>query len=244
MTGLLHLFKNNSLTKRLEKIKNGDEQEREKLIEAYIPFIIKTVSNKTNKYIESENSEEFSIGMEAFNEAIDKYDVSKGNFIPFAELVISSRIIDYLRKMKKHTENILISQLEEEEGSSIEDHFKIEDFTNSLELKDEIRGLEKRLKEFDITFSDLVKEAPKHRDTREKGIVIAQSIIKDEYLLEEMMKKKCLPTSKLIEKLNITLKILKRSRKFIIATVLILDSDLDLLKDYISKTQGGAVNGL
>lgn len=80
----------------------GDKQEREKIIEEYIPFIMKTVSTVTNKYIESENSEEYSVGLEAFNEAINKYDSKSGNFISFAKIVISSRTKDYLRKTKKN----------------------------------------------------------------------------------------------------------------------------------------------
>lgn len=85
MARLFDVLKKDSLTKRLKKVKQGDEEEREKIIQEYIPFIIKTISDKMNRYIESENSEEYSIGMEAFNEAIDKYDFSRGSFITFAD---------------------------------------------------------------------------------------------------------------------------------------------------------------
>ena len=87
-----------SVEKRLEVIKGGDLEERNKLIEDYIPFIIKTVSKQLNRYIETENSDEFSIGLIAFNEAIEKYNSDKGIFLKFAELVISNRIKDNLRK--------------------------------------------------------------------------------------------------------------------------------------------------
>ena len=85
---LLEIFRSDSIVSRLDKAKAGDSLEREKLIQEYIPFIIKTVSNKINRYIESENSEEYSIGLMAFNEAIEKYEKTKGSFIAFAELVI------------------------------------------------------------------------------------------------------------------------------------------------------------
>ncbi|MGE5632984.1 MAG: hypothetical protein ACM3TR_18095 [Caulobacteraceae bacterium] len=45
----------------------GDKREHEKLTEEYMPFIIKAVSSRTNRYIETENSEEFMVGFEAFD---------------------------------------------------------------------------------------------------------------------------------------------------------------------------------
>jgi RNA polymerase sigma factor len=65
------------LNDMLKQVKNGDILLREKLIADYQPFIIKTVSQFMGKYIEIENSEEFSIGLIAFNEAIDCFDESK-----------------------------------------------------------------------------------------------------------------------------------------------------------------------
>lgn len=242
MARLINFFKKDSLTNRLDKIKQGNKEERENLIQEYIPFIIKTVSSKTNRYIESENSEEFSIGLEAFNQAIDKYDKDKGAFIAFAELVIQSRITDYMRQTKKFNTTIPISQFEEEESYILEESLRTEDFSKEYELKDEIEEFEQSLKEFDISFSDLVKEAPKHKDTRLNAMSIARYISENHGLKEELMRKKTLPGSKLIKELDITLKVLKRSRKFIIAAVLIYDSDLDILKQYISNLEGGAAD--
>lgn len=54
------------LNDMLKQVKNGDILLREKLIADYQPFIIKTVSQFMGKYIEIENSEEFSIGLIAF----------------------------------------------------------------------------------------------------------------------------------------------------------------------------------
>lgn len=39
--------------KRLEAIKEGDLEERNKFIKDYIPFVIKTVSSQLNRYIET-----------------------------------------------------------------------------------------------------------------------------------------------------------------------------------------------
>ena len=241
---LLEIFRSDSIVSRLDKAKAGDSLEREKLIQEYIPFIIKTVSNKINRYIESENSEEYSIGLMAFNEAIEKYEKTKDSFIAFAELVIKSRITDFLRKSIKYNETFLLNNFEEREVDSEIVHNPSNDFSEAIDLKDEIKELEKTLRIFDITFSDLVKEAPKHADTREKSLMIAKYIASNPELKEELLRKKNLPSSQLVKALDITPKILKRSRKFIIATVLIIDSDLDIIRDYISKVGGGVVNDI
>lgn len=241
---LLNFFKKDTFSDRLQKIKSGDSEEREKLIQEYIPFVIKTVSNHINRYLESENSEEYSIGLEAFNEAIDKYESSRGNFISFAELVIKSRITDYLRKVKKHSMTLSIDQLEKGEEKWSHDNLRTEDFTERIALKDEIQILEKRLSAFEISFQDLVEEAPKHSDTRGKAIEISKYIVGHQELKDELMRKKTLPSSRLVQETNVTIKMLKRSRKFIIATALILDSDLDGLKQYILGSKGGVSHGL
>lgn len=241
---LLEILRSDSIVSRLDKAKAGDSLEKEKLIQEYIPFIIKTVSNKINRYIESENSEEYSIGLMAFNEAIEKYEKSKGSFIAFAELVIKSRITDFLRKSIKYNEIFVLDNFEEREVDSGIVHDPSNDFSEAIVLKDEIKELEKTLRIFDITFSDLVEEAPKHADTRQKSLMIAKYIASNPELKEELLRKKNLPSSQLVKTLNITPKILKRSRKFIIATVLIIDSDLDIIRDYISKVGGGVVNDI
>lgn len=244
MACLLNFFKRDALTKRLEKVKKGDIEEREKIIEEYIPFIIKTVSDQLNRYIEAENSEELSVGIEAFNEAIDKYEKNRGNFIGFAQLVIKNRIIDDLRKKSKHKKAIPISQFEEDDNDQLQKHFSIDDFTKNFTLKTEIKEFEEKLKDFQIGFSDLVEEAPKHIDTRANAIRIAKYIADDEGLKEELFRKKRLPSKKLIDQLGTSVKILKRSRKFIIATAIILEGDFEKLKNYVGSSKGGVEGGL
>ena len=88
-------------TRIVKKIKDGNIHLKEKLIKDYIPFILGIVSNfYTSGAMELKNSDEFSIGLMAFDEAIDKFDFNKGrSFLKFAELVIRSRMMDYYRKI-------------------------------------------------------------------------------------------------------------------------------------------------
>ena len=70
--------------------------DKNKIIQDHIPFIIKTVSDLTGRYVTLDD-DEMSIALLAFNEAIDKYDNTKGAFLAFARLVIRSRLLTYLQ---------------------------------------------------------------------------------------------------------------------------------------------------
>ena len=73
-------------------------------IKQHIPFIIKTVSQITGQYV-TLNQDEMSIALLAFNEAIDKYEEEREEFLPFAKVVIRSRVLNYLEKEQKRVED-------------------------------------------------------------------------------------------------------------------------------------------
>ena len=103
MLGLF--FKKNQRKKSLEEsvelIQKGDTTLQNELIKSYKPFIAKTVSSVCKRYI-YESDDEFSIGMIAFNEAIEKFNTEKGSsLLSFAEVLIKRRVIDYIRKNAK-----------------------------------------------------------------------------------------------------------------------------------------------
>jgi len=58
------------------------------------------VYKATDRHVEPENSEEYSVALLAFNEAINAYDEEKhSNFLVFSEQVINRRLIDYKEKI-------------------------------------------------------------------------------------------------------------------------------------------------
>ena len=76
----------------------GPKMDRNDFIEESIPFIVKTTSSFLGRYVCTDNDEEFSIALIAFNEAIERYDEERGNFWSFAKLVIESRLKNNLQK--------------------------------------------------------------------------------------------------------------------------------------------------
>lgn len=205
------------------------------LIEDYIPFVIKAISSVTHRYVSTENDDEFSIGLSAFYEAICKYEPSKGEFLPFAQLVIKSRLINYLNSENKYT---LIESLDSYPSFNLE-QLKVEYLDTSLDcsdlIADEIHLLNNILQDFNFDLNTLSIEAPKHKKTRDNAIEISEKVSRDKPLVNWMYLKKRLPITQISLKYEVTQKILKGSKKFIITATIILDKNLRNLKLWIRK---------
>jgi len=84
-------------------------------------FILKCTSRITRKYI-TKSDDEWSVSLQAFVQAIKGYELIKGNFLSFAELIIRRRLIDYLRLQKKYNLELSVNpaifncQLDENEN--------------------------------------------------------------------------------------------------------------------------------
>ncbi|WP_297422266.1 RNA polymerase sigma factor SigI [Clostridium sp.] len=202
------------------------------LIKNHMPFIIKSISDVTGRYVSCENDEELSIALLGFHEAIERYDNEKGHFLSFAKLVIASRIKNYLKGENKHQH----SSFEElvDKGLEIKDEYIEQEQDNSI-LVDEINRLKSEISSFGFTLEDLVNEAPKQQATRKNAILLSEEISKEEEFISFMYLKKRLPIKRIVLKYSVTEKVIKRSKKFIISVVIIIDKNLSALKNWIRK---------
>jgi len=218
----------------VRKIKKGDDFLRNEFINSYKPFIIKSVSQITNKNIDIESSEEFSIGLMAFNESIECYNEEKKySFMDFSKQVIKRRVIDYLRISQKNANVYPFSSFEETTNF---EEFLVDNNSNHIyefEMKEEFAYLAKSMQNFGVTIDQLINSAPKHKDTRSNCVKIAKLIADNEDLYQKFCLKKTLPFAELRQKVNQSQRTLEKNRRFIIAMVLILKSNLDMLKKYI-----------
>lgn len=226
------------LEKRLQSIKDGNMVEREDVIRDYMPFIVKCVSKCIGSYLESLESEELSIGLIAFDEAIQRYDFEKGNFISYAELVISSRIKDFIKK-KNRNKDVPLSYFDNDYGNAIENSFATKDFTHELEIKNQMREFKEQLAIFGIPIEKLVDDSPKHKDTRLRALAVARHIGNNHLLKNEFYKKKKLPYAHIREKFELSQKAIRKSSKFIIAAVIIISNDWPDLKNQLPEYDSG-----
>ncbi len=229
--------KNRRFEEIIDKIKNGDIALKEKFIEDYKPFILNCISKYLNKYIEVENNEEFSIGLIAFNQALDSFDKTKNpHFLSFAELVINRRLKNYVDSQKKSISEFPFTYFEVDEQDKIENkivensvvlHF------DRFEVREEIFVFNQKLNKFKITLNDLIKKTPKHRDSRQLLIKIARIIADDDVMYKKLENKMCIPAVDVLKRIKVNPKTLERNRKYIIAACIVMRSDLDYIKSFL-----------
>ena len=219
-----------SIEDNIQDIKTKNINE---LIKDYMAFIVKTISSITGRYVSIENDDELSIALIAFKEAVDKYEESRGSFSSFAKLVISSRVKNYLIKENKHNNTQSIEALKEN-GIDVTEMAEKE-VESSDELASEINKLREEIEIFGFTFEDLVDESPKHEDTRRNAISISEKVSKEKSLTTFMYEKRRLPIKQISVKFSVTEKVIKRSKKFIISVVIIIDKNFRNLKLWIRR---------
>lgn len=236
---LFKLSKKETLEDKVLAIQKGDQVLQNELIRQYKPFIAKTVSQVCKRYI-NEQDDEFSIGLMAFHESIEKYSTEKGSsLLSFAELIIKRRVIDFIRKESKQQSTVkLDSNVDDEETihNKYEVEVSVEDFQKKLEQehrKDEIIHYQSILKQFDLTFQDLVEHSPKHADARENAMKVAHTVIKNPGFKKILFEKKRLPIKDLEKKVQVSRKTIERNRKYIIAVCIIMAGDYVFLKEYV-----------
>lgn len=202
-----------------------NKEVRNLVIKQYMPFVIRSVSDLICRYVVVGDSDELSIGLMAFNEAIDRYEVQKGPFLPYARIVISSRLTNYLNQANNKICTVPLEWAEEVAAESSE--------YSTTVLAEQITIWKNELSRFNITFQKLVIEKPKHKDTRERACEIAESASYNALIVNQMYAKLRLPIQLIHRHLNISVKIIERSRVFIISVVVIFVKELGELKRWI-----------
>ncbi|MEQ6388912.1 RNA polymerase sigma factor SigI [Bacillaceae bacterium S4-13-58] len=230
----------NSLEEQVIAAQNGQSDITNHLLEKYRPFIAKTVSEVCKRFIDPNHDDEFSIGLIAFHEAIDAYSSEKGSsFLSFAKLVIKRKVIDYIRSEKKKVAVASIDHFYEDEDYSenpeevkaANEQYRLQ--MEAMHRQEEIKDYQIKLKRYQLSFEELTKISPKHKDARESAIKVAKLLYQEESLRNYVFDKKKLPIKDLEAKVDVSKKTLERNRKYIIAIFIILCEDYLYLKDYL-----------
>lgn len=201
-----------------------DETALEDFIKSQEGFIIKAASRTSKHYI-TKSDDEWSIALSAFVEAVEKYDLEKGSFMAFAELLIRRRLIDWFRINGRNNEVIHVEDIENEPDTSKE----------TEEIKLEILALEEDLRLYGISFMDLADASPKAQKTRDACRKAINWIIENPLIINQMKESKQLPIKIIENNSAVPRKILERHRKYIIAVVEILTGDYPWLNEYVRQ---------
>ncbi|NLL19478.1 MAG: RNA polymerase sigma-I factor [Clostridia bacterium] len=214
---------------------------REKLIQVSKKQIARLASGVAGRPLAWENDDELSIGLIAFNEAIDTFDPTKGkSFWGYAGLVIRHRLMDYFRKEVNWQKKVPFTGEDESINPEVlqkEAELAWEAMRREEEARDRaetVVAFEQRLLQYGISLKELTKNSPKHRDTRETLIKAAVALTRQQELLKRLLVTKQLPIKELMVLTGQSRKVLERGRRYLIALVLILSQpEFRLLGEFL-----------
>jgi len=211
-----------------------DTLARQRLLEQYTPLVIKVASGLTGRFIQTGRDEEVSIGLLALNEAIDKYDPSRGaSFVSFANLVIRNRLRDYLRKQKgkELPSSVVADQLQPLDFRQAWQSFRDRELQE--DRRTEVFLFVQQLAQYNLNLKQLAAATPKHRQARQRALLAARIIVNSPELTKYVMAKKELPLKEIEGMLNVSRKTLERQRKYIISLFILLTGDYQYLVEYL-----------
>ena len=231
--------KEHEIIKAVYLAKN-DSSKADDFIRAYLPFI----RSETSKFLSrqcTEQDDEHSVAMMAFYEAILGYERHRGGFLPYAAMVIKSRLIDFSRKETKHKENLSLNQeINSDDQRTLEDTIPdkrdvIEETVNRNATKDEIAELAQVMNTFGISFSDVAENCPKQERTFEKcahAILVGGG---NKELLSELLRTKKLPMNLLVSISGIDRKTIERHRKYILSMLIIQTNGYEIIRGHLKN---------
>lgn len=206
------------------------QEDRSGFIERYIPFIVKQVAMHLGRYVASETDEAFVIGLEAFNEAIDRYEAEKGSFINLASLIIKSRLADYLRKENKLREHEVLMDPQDSNMLNLPSQAHFEE---SVSLKEEIDILKSTLETFNLTLSDVADQSPVHGLVRHSLLKFCKQFVTHHQLLDRLFKTKQMPIKESVDLIAVSQKQIKSHRAYIIAVIIVIHKNLVSMTEYL-----------
>lgn len=219
----------------------SDPQLLEKLIAAHQGFIQKCMIDQ-QKASGAHLEDESTVAMLAFSEAVKAYEPSRGKFLSFARLIINRRMIDEYRKSLKQappgSRSLDETLLEKEEVHPYETLASLRQYEEEVlkrDLQMEIALYEELLNRYGLGFLDLTSEAPKQEGLRKTYKDLALWLMDEEDLIKQIQATQKMPMTQILSRYNIDKKRLERGRKYILAMVVLLSSDLERIKSYVER---------
>ena len=208
-------------------------------------LILRLAYKATGSYVTT-SDDNYSIALIAFNEAIDSYDESKGNFTSFASLVIKRRIFDEYRKNKgelpvnpssfeAYGDEVDVDSLDNNvtarmNALSNEKHAETDRLTA---MREEIAAATELLSFYGFTFYELTDCSPKSTATKAACKDAIVCMLRPGDLYDKMKQTKLLPIKEIETRTNIKRKTLERHRKYIMAVSELLHEDFPHLGEYL-----------
>lgn len=192
------------------------------------------------KYGREPSDEEYSIAMQALNKAIDSFELEKSSkFETFAKRIITLKLVDFFREEQKAKELVA---LDNEKITLISDRKSSSEFKNKEASKDlaeqrkeELIRFQAIISELGYTWTDIMQNRPKHKDSLEAIQEIALYIVGlglgERFLEENPFSRKL--TKLIAKERDIKRRTLVKYRPYLCALIIICIHEFPVLKNYL-----------
>jgi RNA polymerase sigma factor len=187
--------------------------------------------------IHVDSSDEFSIALEAFNTAIDRFSPAKKiPFASYASIIIRNRLIDWSRQRNTIRREQSFSDMDK--GLHIYEE-RIEDPRSGIafadiESEDSMIEVEYMLSRFGLSLGKMTDHFPKQRRTLLFCVKTARSLADDRQMFEKTIESRRLPVSELAQRQDVSVKMIDKHRSCILLLAILLRSDLFLIRSYVA----------
>lgn len=225
----------------------SDQAEEDAFIARSRQFILRCASKCAHRYI-TDGDDEWAVSLIAFSEALKLYEPEKGAFLPFAELVIRRRLTDYARSQGRFAREICVSPAvfagqAGEDGENCAALQRAVLIRTACEdgspLRDEIEAMSAVLREYGFSFFELAACSPRTEKTRKSCAAAVRCLLDVPGLLTETRRQRALPVQAVCRVTGINRKIVERHRRYLIASVEILEGDYPRLAEYLGYIKKG-----
>ncbi len=221
-----------------------DMREADRFIGAYMPFIRAETAKWLKRPPVEGHDDELSIAMIAFHEAICGYSRMRGSFLKYASMLIRSRLIDHHRREQRHGGVLSLDMPSEKgDGSLGEILADGRDHSEELALKEatraEIEELSRQMEEFGVSLTDVAGNCPKQKRTLAACQRAVRYAEEEPGLLEDFLRTKRVPVTRLAAGSGVEKKTLERHRKYVAALLLIHTNGYEIIRGHLKQMMKG-----
>ena len=214
------------------------------LVRDYLPFIKAETAKFMGRSPQPGRDDELGIAMYAFHEAVLSYDRVRGAFLPLAATSIRNRLIDFVRKERRHADVVSLDE-GRQTGDGEDDRPLVEAVASG---RDEIEERQTReasrseivrfgaeLASFGLTFLDVSKNCPKQGRTLEACQRVLGFARRNPELLERLVETGKLPVSELARGSGVERKTIERHRRYLVAVLLAFTNGFEIIRGHLRK---------
>ena len=218
----------------------------QRFVTAFTPLIVSVGAKVCHRFLRPAIDDEFSVGLLAVHEASLSYQpASPVPFTSFAAMVIRRRLIDHYRRTARPQEVPWSSLGRDDEDGAGWEPYEVraaeERHARALESherREAVAAFAALLARYGITLRDVVGQSPKHRDTRDRTLALVREVVRHPAWVTVLQADGKLPLramEPLLRAMGLSRRTVERRRRYIVALVLLLASDLPALTGYMPR---------